>query len=148
MMMAITDINEALRNASPVSDDESYALVRVPFASGAITAAAGIVAQIGEAFTALVVDKAEITLVIHSDAWAAVDKRLPGATLEDGWRLITFDAVLDFSLVGFMAAISAALAEAGVSIFTLSAFQRDHLLVRAEQFDTAWQVLASLAKQA
>lgn len=142
--MPITNLEDALRAAKPISDGERYALVRVPFAPGAVTAAAGSVASIGEAFTALIVDKDEITLVIHADAWQAAQKRLPGAALDDGWRLITFDAPLDFSLVGFMAAISAALAEAGVSIMALSAFSRDHLLVKESQFEKAWETLSKL----
>jgi hypothetical protein len=46
-------------------------------------------------------------------------------------------------LIGFMALVSRFLAEAGVSILALSAFERDHILVPAAQFQTAWDVLRS-----
>ena len=49
---------------------------------------------------------------------------------EGDWRMITFDMVLPLSLVGFFAAVSGALADAGVNIFTLSAYTTDHVFVK------------------
>jgi hypothetical protein len=68
----------------------------------------------------------------------------PDAEISSGWRLITFDVVLEHNLVGFMAAVSRELANVGVSIFALSAFERDHILVQEAQFATAWAVLSAL----
>ncbi len=44
---------------------------------------------------------------------------------------------LDFALVGVMADLTAAVARAGVSVFVLSTFDTDHLLVRIDDLDTA-----------
>jgi len=55
--------------------------------------------------------------------------------------LITFDIVLELSIVGYLAAFSARLAEAGVSIYALSTFLRDHVLVKAEDSERAMKVL-------
>jgi hypothetical protein len=60
------------------------------------------------------------------------------------YRLITFDVALDLTLVGFMARVSQALAEARVTILPFAAYTRDHLLVPVEQFDRAWARLEKL----
>jgi len=60
------------------------------------------------------------------------------------YRLITFDLELDMSLVGFMALVSNALAEAGISILPLAAFARDHLLVKSNQIESALATLRHL----
>ena len=141
--MIVTSLEEALRSAQPTSDETLYCIIHLP--PSAITAAAGIVAQIGEPFLALTVDEQEVTLVAHADAWDLIALRLPDAEVSPDWRLITFDATLDHSMVGFMARISTTLAEAGVSIYALSAYRRDHLLVKAAQFDAAFAALTKLA---
>jgi hypothetical protein len=58
--------------------------------------------------------------------------------------VITFDIALEMSLVGFMARISQALADANVSILTFAAFTRDHILVPIDQFDIALAALEKL----
>ena len=63
---------------------------------------------------------------------------------ERGWKIITFDAVLPFELVGFLAVVSKVLAEAGVSIFALSAFSTDHVLVKEAKLDLALSKLQTL----
>jgi hypothetical protein len=60
------------------------------------------------------------------------------------YRLITLDVVLEPQLTGFMARIASALAEAGVTIMPFAAYQRDHLLVPTQQFDTAMNTLKKL----
>ena len=60
---------------------------------------------------------------------------------EDGWRAFRIQGVLDFSLVGILAKISALLSENEISIFALSTFNTDYILVKAEKLDTALGVL-------
>ncbi len=121
------------------TDETPYALIHLP--APAITAAAGVLAEIGMAFSALVVDKDEVTLVLPQDTWEPFAARLPDYRVVDDFRLITFDSPLDMALVGFMALISQVLAKAGVSLIALSAFERDHILVPAAQFQLAWNTL-------
>jgi hypothetical protein len=136
-------VEQALAAATLFSDNQDYLLVQLP--SKAIVAAAGIVAQIGEPFCAMIVDKDEVSLVIPADALEDFKERLPSYQVSTKpYRLITFDIELDMSLVGFMAAISRALADAGVPIMTFAAYSRDHLLVPAEQFGVAMATLAKL----
>lgn len=70
---------------------------------------------------------------------------IPQNTLkrEDGWRAFRVSGVLDFSLVGILAKISGLLAEEGVSIFAVSTYNTDYILVREASFACA---LAALAK--
>ncbi len=125
------------------SDQKDYIIVQLPAA--AITAAAGIIAEISEPFCAIIVDKDEVSLIVPLEAWEDFSKRLPNhKTAEKAYKLITFDIALEMSLVGFMARISQALAEANVSILTFAAFTRDHLLVPADQFDIALAALEKL----
>ena len=64
---------------------------------------------------------------------------------KDGpFRLITFNIVLDLSIVGFMAAVSKKLAEAGISIYAISTFLRDHILVHSDEAKKAIIVLENL----
>jgi hypothetical protein len=55
----------------------------------------------------------------------------------DGWRLLTVRGPLEFSLTGIMAAIAGALAAAGVSLFAVSTFDTDHVLVKDTDLDRA-----------
>jgi hypothetical protein len=133
----------ALSAASFYSDGQPYAFARLPAA--AIMAAAGVVAEIGEPFCTLIIDKDEVTLMIPAEAWDDFAKRLPGSTLSpQRYRLITIDVALEPDLVGFMAHISQALAEAGVSILPFAAYTRDHLFVTEENFNLAITTLEKL----
>ena len=52
------------------------------------------------------------------------------AVVERGWRALVVEGPLDFALVGILAGLAAALAAAGVSIFALSTYDTDYLLVK------------------
>ena len=136
-------VEQALAAAKLFSDDQDYLFIQLP--AKAIMAAAGIIAQIGEPFCALIVDKDEVSLVIPADALADFKERLPNYQASNkAYKLITFDIQLDMSLVGFMAKVSRALADAGIPIMTFAAYSRDHLLVPAEQLSVAMAALVKL----
>ncbi|HMS07909.1 MAG TPA: ACT domain-containing protein, partial [Pyrinomonadaceae bacterium] len=61
--------------------------------------------------------------------------------VERGFRLLTFDTVMDFSVVGFLASVAEILTEAGVSIVALSSFSRDHILVKQDDLARALKAL-------
>lgn len=60
---------------------------------------------------------------------------------EDGWKAFRIQGVLDFSLIGILARISAVLAEQNIGIFVVSTFNTDYVLVKATQFAKALQAL-------
>ena len=60
---------------------------------------------------------------------------------EDGWRGFRVRGVLDFSLTGILARLSAVLAEARIGIFAVSTYNTDYILVKEENFEKAVRVL-------
>ena len=56
---------------------------------------------------------------------------------ERGRRLIRVESTLAFSLTGIVAALAVPLAEASVSIFSVSTYDTDYLLVRDEDVEKA-----------
>ncbi|EMD26881.1 ACT domain-containing protein [Amycolatopsis azurea] len=64
-----------------------------------------------------------------------------GATVEDGWRLLSVRGPLAFTLTGIIAALSSELAAAGVALFSLSTFDTDHVLVRGSELERAVKAL-------
>ena len=62
---------------------------------------------------------------------------------EAGWRILKVAGPLDFSLVGILASIVQPLANAGVSIFTISTFDTDYVLIPEQSLAAATQALES-----
>jgi uncharacterized protein len=56
---------------------------------------------------------------------------------ELGWRALRVVGRLDFALTGILASLANPLAAAGVSIFAVSTFDTDYILVRDHALDTA-----------
>lgn len=61
--------------------------------------------------------------------------------IENGWRALKIEGVLDFSLVGILAKLSALLAENEISIFAVSTFNTDYIFLKADMLDTAVNVI-------
>ena len=53
-----------------------------------------------------------------------------GAEVEPGWTALVVAGRLDFSLTGILAGLAGPLAQAGISLFALSTFETDWLLVK------------------
>jgi len=65
-----------------------------------------------------------------------------GATArEDGWRAFVVDGVLDFDMVGVIAKISHVLAKAEISLFVVSTYNTDYVLLKADDFELGIEVL-------
>jgi hypothetical protein len=70
--------------------------------------------------------------------------RVPGGVvLEGGWRVLQVNGVFALSEVGVLAALSASLAAAEVSLFVISTFDTDYLLVNEKQLAGAVAALQS-----
>ena len=61
---------------------------------------------------------------------------------DDGWKGFRIQGVLDFSLIGILAKLSAVLAEQKIGIFAVSTYNTDYILVKEESFDRAINALA------
>ena len=71
----------------------------------------------------------------------AEDSVPSGVICQPGWQALKVAGPLDFSLTGVLASLAVPLAEAGVSIFAISTYDTDFLLVREDQLEVAVDVL-------
>jgi hypothetical protein len=61
-----------------------------------------------------------------------------------GWRALKVHGPFDFSETGVLAALAAPLAEAGISIFAVSSYDTDYVLVEERNLEAAARVLATM----
>lgn len=88
----------------------------------------------------------EISLVMNRDEWQRNKDQFKDPQWEGPYKIITFDIILDLSIVGYLAVISKLLAEEGISIYALSTYLRDHILVKKEDAEKAVATLERLKK--
>jgi hypothetical protein len=69
------------------------------------------------------------------------------AMLSRGWRCLRVAGSLDFSMVGVLSALASPLAAAGVSIFAVSTYDTDYLLVRADALAAAVAALEAAGQR-
>lgn len=65
-----------------------------------------------------------------------------GIKCEKGWRCVKVMGPLDFALTGILASLANPLAQAGISIFAISTFDTDYLLIKEEAVEEAKRVLS------
>jgi hypothetical protein len=63
---------------------------------------------------------------------------------EKNWKILTLDVVFPLDTVGILAKISGILAERGISVLTISAYSRDHFLIREKDMEDATEALKLL----
>lgn len=122
-------------------DPRLFVIVAVPVPHAATLR--GMLAQIYAPFFIQMFPD-EQTIVVPEDEWRRLHATIPGAREETGYRLVTLDAVLDWDVTGYLAAVTAALAGAGVPVGVLSSFHHDHLLVQDAHLDRAVAALQVL----
>lgn len=61
---------------------------------------------------------------------------------DDGWNAFRIQGILDFSLIGILAPITAILVENQIGIFAVSTYNTDYILVKKENFEKALDILA------
>ena len=60
---------------------------------------------------------------------------------DHGWKAFRVEGILDFSLIGILAKISTLLAENKISIFAVSTYNTDYILIKKEKFSEAIRIL-------
>ncbi len=86
---------------------------------------------------AVIRDKDEITVIIDQD-------KLPETLLnesEKNWKILTLDIIFPMDTVGILSKVSGCLAEKEIPIMAISAYSRDHFLIREKDMDTAINAL-------
>lgn len=74
-----------------------------------------------------------------------ITKEVPSNVIrrDDGWKAFCVQGVLDFSLIGILSKISTILAERGISIFAVSTYNTDYILIKDTNYEKALEVLKS-----
>ena len=101
-------------------------------------------ALLGRAPAQIVREEEGTTLLVAEDALEGILERHPNARVERGLVWIRFSMAMDWELVGFLAHVTSALAEAGVPVGCVCAFDRDHLFVAEAHLERAAKVLDGL----
>ena len=60
---------------------------------------------------------------------------------DDGWKALRIHGILEFSLIGILAKISAILADQNIPIFAVSTYNTDYLLTKKENYENAIKAL-------
>jgi hypothetical protein len=94
-------------------------------------------ASSGEGFRSLTRTSDELSLVCAEDAVP------PGTQCEPGWRILKVAGPLDFGLTGILLSLARPLAEAGVSIFAISTYDTDYVMVKEQNLAKAVLALRS-----
>lgn len=87
------------------------------------------------AFSSVTRTRTELSIVCLEDTVPC------GIARESGWRVLRVEGPLDFALTGVLASIAGPLAEASVSIFAISTFDTDYVMVRESDVDAAFEAL-------
>lgn len=66
---------------------------------------------------------------------------------ERDWRALMLAGPLDFAMVGVLAKLSTTLAAAGVSIFAISTYNTDYILIKEDDLETAISALKEAGHQ-
>jgi len=87
-----------------------------------------------------IIAKSEITVIMEQSKYN--DENV--IEVEKDWKILTFDMVLPFGLVGFLAKVSKVLADEKIPIFAISAYSTDHILVKEKDLARAEEKLKEL----
>ena len=82
----------------------------------------------------------ELSIVCEEDAVPSDVKA------EKGWKALKVNGVLDFSMTGVLASLLNPLSAAKISIFAISTYDTDYLLVKSEKLSEAIRVLGEFCK--
>ena len=110
--------------------EETLAIARLP-ATAAVPEWVG-----GIDFIAVVRTRNELSIVCRDSAVPANITEV-----ERGFKAVAVAGVLDFALTGIVADLAKPLADAGISIFGISTYDTDHILVREDMLPAAKDVL-------
>ncbi len=84
-----------------------------------------------------------ITKTLDELSVVCCENNIPAeVTCEKDWRILKVEGPLDFALIGILASISTILAQAGISIFAISTYDTDYILVKDKDIENAINALS------
>lgn len=87
-------------------------------------------------FFSLTVTEEELSLVCEQESIPAV-----ASEVQEGFALLKIEGPLDFSLVGILAGISDTLAKEKISIFCISTYDTDYILICEKELERGLSAL-------
>lgn len=94
----------------------------------------------GSQFSSITASSEEISVVCDESVVPADVKAVKG------WKAFKVEGQLDLSMTGVVASLTGPLAAAGISVFTLSTYDTDYLLVKVESYLEAVRVLSGFCE--
>lgn len=91
----------------------------------------------GTSFFSVTRTESEVSVVCSEDDAPSGEH----VQVEPDWRALEVAGPLDFSMVGVMAALTAPLADVDVSVFVVSTYDTDYVLVHAAALERAIEAL-------
>lgn len=101
----------------------------------------------GDAPFMLLADKHEVTLLLDETDWRAMRHSARSAKVEAGFRLVTLNLELEWNVIGYYALVTKILADAEIAVGAISAFSRDHLLIKQDDLPLALKVLGEYVEE-
>jgi hypothetical protein len=97
--------------------------------------------ELHEGFVSITRTPDELSIVCPEEAVP------PDTTVEEGFRALVVPGPIPFSETGVLASLAAPLAAAGISIFALSTYDTDYVLVREADLEAALAALGASPRQ-
>jgi hypothetical protein len=139
--MQQADASELLRRAKVSVAPETFVLVGLRLEDWRRLLENPELSPRAESNFMLLRDPFEVTLLLEDADWRAMRHAARDARVETNFRLVTLDVELDWNVVGFLARVTEILAREGIAVGALSAFSRDHLLIKQDDLGRALRVL-------
>ena len=139
--MSNPNVIELLRRTKVEVAPETFALVRLSHEDWKRLLENPELSPRPEAVFMLLRDPYEVSLLLEEEDWRTMRHAARDARVEAGFRLLTLNVELPWTVVGYLARVTEILAAAGVSVGALSAFSRDHLLIKQDDLGHALRVL-------
>jgi len=90
---------------------------------------------IGDDFISITKTEDEISIVSVSGTLEHFDEK------EDAWKILKISGILDFGLIGIISKISTILADQGISIFVISTYNTDYIMVKKDTLEKTIKIL-------
>jgi hypothetical protein len=140
-MMQSADVTELLRQTRVEVAPATYFLVGLRHEDWQRLLENPELSPRGSAPYMLLRDEHEVTLLLDETDWQTMRHAARDARVEGGFRLLTLDVELGWNVVGYLARVTMILAAANIPVGALSAFSRDHLLIKQDDLGAALRVL-------
>ena len=106
-----------------------------------------LLSRVTSAFIQFLVEPGRLTLILPEQDWREFRPAFPRARIQKPYRIISFTADLPDNLVGFLAAVTSALADAGIPLLAVCGYSKDHVMVLEEDIMKAQDVIEGLVER-